>query len=188
MKFNPLKLQLKNGKMVEIREGRISDAEDLKYSLKVILGDMEYPPLEEDEINLTIQQEIDWLRVSEKIPTSLNLIVTHENRIIGYLGIYGNNMNKTRHTANISISLAKQWQHLGLGCILMEEALKWAKENTELKVIWLDVYSINSRAIHLYRKLGFFEEGRIRDFVRLKDGYCNKVIMSLNLNYFINMR
>ena len=44
---------------------------------------------------------------------------------------------------------------------------------------WLDVKLLNTRAQSLYRSEGFVEEGRLRESVRLADGYETLVVMSM---------
>jgi diamine N-acetyltransferase len=44
---------------------------------------------------------------------------------------------------------------------------------------WLDVKSLNQRALALYASEGFVEEGRLRESVRAGDGYDSLVVMSM---------
>ena len=44
---------------------------------------------------------------------------------------------------------------------------------------WLDVKARNVRAQALYRSEGFVEEGRLRESVRIDDGYDSLVVMSI---------
>jgi diamine N-acetyltransferase len=48
---------------------------------------------------------------------------------------------------------------------------------------WLDVKSLNTRALTLYASEGFVEEGRLRESVRITgdaaDGYDSLVVMSM---------
>ena len=48
---------------------------------------------------------------------------------------------------------------------------------------WLDVKSLNTRALALYASEGFVEEGRLRESVRITgdaaDGYDSLVVMSM---------
>jgi RimJ/RimL family protein N-acetyltransferase len=48
---------------------------------------------------------------------------------------------------------------------------------------WLDVKSLNTRALHLYESEGFVEEGRLRESVRVSidgaDGYDSLIVMSM---------
>jgi RimJ/RimL family protein N-acetyltransferase len=48
--------------------------------------------------------------------------------------------------------------------------MDWANQTPHVKKIELLVRATNQRAIRLYSKLGFLEEGRFRDRVRLPDG------------------
>ncbi|PTT81762.1 spermidine acetyltransferase [Pelomonas sp. HMWF004] len=56
---------------------------------------------------------------------------------------------------------------------------------TQLKAhrFWLDVKSLNTRALKLYQSEGFVEEGRLRESVRVTtqgaDGYDSLIVMSL---------
>jgi diamine N-acetyltransferase len=44
---------------------------------------------------------------------------------------------------------------------------------------WLDVKSLNQRALALYASEGFVEEGRLRESVRVADGYDSLIVMSM---------
>jgi len=52
----------------------------------------------------------------------------------------------------------------------MRDLLDWAVRTPRVEKIELLVRSTNRVAIHLYRRLGFTEEGRLRKRVRLPDG------------------
>jgi len=182
MKFKPIHISLKDNSSVLIREGTVDDAEALIPTMKDILRETEYLLLEEEEFNMTLEEEKNWLKRFDFSPNSLYLVAVHNDKIIGTMGIEGNNMLKVKHTASIGISLRKEWQGLGLGRKLMEVAINWAKNNTGLELIWLEVLSPNTHAIKLYEKLGFMEAGRQKDFFKLpQDRYCDNIIMNLKL-------
>ncbi len=44
---------------------------------------------------------------------------------------------------------------MGLGTLMLEEIISWAKEMGVLFRLELDVQVRNERAVHLYRKMGF---------------------------------
>jgi len=44
---------------------------------------------------------------------------------------------------------------------------------------WLDVKTLNSRALSLYATEGFVEEGRLRESVKLDEGYDSLIVMSM---------
>lgn len=50
---------------------------------------------------------------------------------------------------------------------------------TPLHRISLGVYAFNERAMHVYKKLGFVEEGRLRDALRWDGAWYDEVVMSV---------
>ncbi len=45
--------------------------------------------------------------------------------------------------------------------------------------LWLDVFEDNSRARHVYRSLGFVEEGVLRECIKRGEAYRSLVVMSM---------
>jgi len=67
----------------------------------------------------------------------------------------------------------------GLGRKILEELLRMAFEEFRAHRLFLDVFEDNPRAQHLYRSLGFEEEGVMRE-AALRDGqYCSLRLMSM---------
>jgi RimJ/RimL family protein N-acetyltransferase len=58
----------------------------------------------------------------------------------------------------------------GIGTTLLRDLLDWAERDTRVTKIELRVRSTNNRAVALYRKVGFVEEGLFRRRLRLDDG------------------
>ena len=79
--------------------------------------------------------------------------------------------------------LVLQSKGLGLGrrCVRLLKAM--AFRDLRAHRFWLDVKSLNTRALALYASEGFVEEGRLRESVRITgdaaDGYDSLVVMSM---------
>ena len=58
----------------------------------------------------------------------------------------------------------------GIDEMLMHDLMVWARLTPKVQKIELLVRASNARAIHLYTKLGFVEEGRFKNRIRLPDG------------------
>jgi putative acetyltransferase len=58
----------------------------------------------------------------------------------------------------------------GIGTSLLEGLLGWAQRDPRVKRVELRVRVTNERAIALYRKFGFIEDGRFQNRIALQDG------------------
>jgi diamine N-acetyltransferase len=67
----------------------------------------------------------------------------------------------------------------GLGRVSVRLLKQVAFRDLKAHRFWLDVKSLNQRATALYLSEGFVEEGRLRESVRVADGWDSLVVMSL---------
>jgi RimJ/RimL family protein N-acetyltransferase len=89
--------------------------------------------------------------------------------------------NPNRSVELKRIVLQAKGRGLGRTCVRLLKRM--AFEDLHAHRFWLDVKSLNTRALHLYAREGFVEEGRLRESVRLgpdgADGYDSLVVMSM---------
>lgn len=176
-----MKIQLKNGKRVTIREAQTSDAYQLLEAIKTYIPQSEFIPKLEREITLTLEQEEDWIDSFIRSDNSLLLVAEFEGRIIGNIDLTGSRRQVMQHTAVIGMGMIESWRGIGLGTALMEQIIDWAKENPLLELIWLQAYTANSSAIQLYKKMGFVENGILPQFFKNGDVYYDNLTMSLKV-------
>jgi RimJ/RimL family protein N-acetyltransferase len=67
----------------------------------------------------------------------------------------------------------------GFGRPFLAAAIDWVFANTPTHRFWLEVVEDNARAAHVYRSLGFVEEGRVREAFRHGTGRGSYIQMSL---------
>lgn len=109
--------------------------------------------------------------------TSLFLIAEVNGKIVGFTRCEGNKLSRFKHKAEFGICISKEYWGYGIGKALLENVLMWA-ESTEIRKISLTVVETNKKAINLYRRYGFIEEGLLVNDRIHKDGnYYNTVIM-----------
>jgi L-phenylalanine/L-methionine N-acetyltransferase len=96
--------------------------------------------------------------------------------VIGSLGI-AREGGLNRHVAALGMSVSKEWRGRGVGSALLQEALRWAR-SVGVEKVSLTVYEHNTRAVALYRKFGFVDEGRLSGQSKKSYGYEDEVIMS----------
>lgn len=81
------------------------------------------------------------------------VLAIFDDEIIGYYRLE----NIDDQKAEFGIVVDKEFWNNGIASYLMEDALNWAMESP-LKKVFLEVYKINSVAIHIYQKYGFTTE------------------------------
>jgi RimJ/RimL family protein N-acetyltransferase len=183
MRFHPISRRLKNGELVTIRECEPLDAEEFLQTAKTYIKDSEEFLITEDNFNPTIDHEVKYIRSFMESENSLLLIATHNDKILGNLDIRGGQRTKVRHTAVIGMGMLKEWRNIGLGTLLMECVINWARENPLLEILWLQVFASNAAGISLYKKMGFEISGRQTDFIKIQDEtYTDNITMDLKVN------
>ena len=181
MQLDPQTIVLKNGNSIIIRNCNVEDAAQLMHCVKTYLNDSDYIPKESDEFNLTIEQEMIWIRSLNESPNSLLLVAEHEGTIIGNIDLTGSGRRMMMHTAVIGMGMLKEWRNTGVGTALMNTAISWARNNSPLELVWLQVYLQNESGIALYRKMNFEENGIIKNYFKHKGKYFDVLTMSLSI-------
>lgn len=106
--------------------------------------------------------------------------ILQDERIIGSIDLNGSRIPTGLHRALLVMGLEKDFRSKGLGTLLVETALAWAR-STDLEWIDLGVFTDNIPAQKLYSKFGFKETGQVEDRFRV-DGYSiTDIQMSLKL-------
>ncbi|KAJ5550427.1 hypothetical protein N7535_001631 [Penicillium sp. DV-2018c] len=85
---------------------------------------------------------------------------------IGFLSLFHQGPEYAHHRgATLAISLTDGHRGQGLGGEAINWALDWAFQQAGLHRVSLTAFAFNHNALHLYKKLGFVEEGREREAV-----------------------
>ncbi|MFO0703233.1 MAG: GNAT family N-acetyltransferase [Patescibacteria group bacterium] len=86
------------------------------------------------------------------------------------------------HRAMIGLTVAKEFRGQGIGRALMQKLIDETKINMpDIRIIYLTVFGQNSKAISLYKSLGFVEFGRLPEGLLHKGHYDDYVFMFLNI-------
>ena len=181
-KIAPFNATLKDDSHILIREAVIQDAADLIRCVKSYMSDSEYLVMEPDEFSPDTAQGREFIRNLIETENSLLIVAEHNERIVGNLDITGGQRKRIRHTGLVGMGMLKQYRSIGLGTLLLKTGIKWAQKNPILEKLWLQLLAPNEPAIKLYQKMGFLEEGRQKDFIKMsKDRNEDNLIMALTL-------
>lgn len=178
------KVQLKNGQSVILRSPGASDAKAMLAYLRQTSAETHFMARYPEEILLTVEEEMQFLEnVSEDTDDFMIAAFLDDGELVGNISVQGiQELLKYRHRAGLGVSILEKVWGIGLGTVLLREALEHAR-NTRFEQIELGVFSDNVRAMHLYEKAGFEQVGRIPGAFRLKDGtYCDEIQMVYKLS------
>lgn len=93
---------------------------------------------------------------------ALSLVAEIDGAVIGVASLHPlNDSLRQSHVRALGITVAQSAQGSGVGTALMQGLLDWADQWAQVKRIELRVNVDNLRAIALYKKFGFVEEGRM---------------------------
>lgn len=165
---------------IHIRRATADDAPALLAHAESILAEEIYSLSVPGELMFTIAQEQEWIKSKNENPQHLLLIAEVSNQIVGVLDLSNGHRQRIAHTAEFGMSIARPFRNQGIGRRLLEEMLKWARDNPVLEKISLKVHADNDRAIHLYKSLGFIQEGYLTK--ELKYGpnqYVDSILLSV---------
>jgi RimJ/RimL family protein N-acetyltransferase len=87
-------------------------------------------------------------------------IADSDDRVIGDVGLY--NIHAVHRSAEFGIVVDRSTWGKGIGTRVMRAMVDYGFDELKLQRIELHVLADNERAIAVYRKLGFREEGRLR--------------------------
>lgn len=109
------------------------------------------------------------------------VVAEEHGRTIGHAFLDPMGLAANRHVFQLNIVVHPGFKGRGIGAALMSDLLSWAQMDPKVGKIELLVRSTNARAISLYRRFGFAQEGRLAGRVKLPDG---KLIDDLVMAWF----
>lgn len=153
---------------VLIRRGTPKDAGQLIDHLTKVLKESNFMLTTPTEFSPTIEEQVKWI-VEHQKEGNLLLVAEVNGTIVGSLDFEQSRRERLSHLGYFSISIQEEYCNQGIGRQMISELLEFAKDHPVIEKVCLEVFSHNERAITLYQKLGFKEEGRKVKFVKFSD-------------------
>lgn len=130
---------------------------------------------------LSLEEEQKWLEEELKANEeggSIYLKALAEGKLVGTC-IAKKGLYKEKENAELGIALLKKWRGRGLGKKMLEELIKLVKKEWNSRLIHLHVFEKNTKAISLYKSLGFKEVARLPEWVNNFGEIEDKIVMRL---------
>ncbi len=107
-----------------------------------------------------------------------HFIALDGEKVIGWCDIASLHRPVLEHSGVLGLGVISEYRGLGIGTRLISTALQAAKERGLSRVV-LTVRERNEIAIQLYKRFGFFQEGRHIKAVKINGRYENHLSMAL---------
>jgi RimJ/RimL family protein N-acetyltransferase len=161
---------------VIIRDARLEDAQELAEAEQTIAQTPGFLVSKPFELKVEkFQSKIEELSQNSN---SKYIVAEVNHQIVGHALLEPLHLSAIQHVVHLTIAVHEGSQEKGIGKAMLGHLLEWAKKTTSVEKIELHVRSSNKRAISLYRKFGFQEEGRWKRRVKIKEGqYLDDVLM-----------
>jgi putative acetyltransferase len=158
---------------VEIRAAEPADARQWVRHISDVAAEGRF--IRTEEVRWTPRQMRRRFR-NPRTRDELQVVAVAGGRVIGSLWVGRESNPVTSHVASLGMSVDRAWRGRGIGSALMTEAFRWAR-GAGIEKLALTVYPNNQRALNLYKKYGFVEEGRLTGHSKKAYGYEDEVVM-----------
>ena len=129
----------------------------------------------------SVSDERRYLRTIDRHPDAAVYVAEDGTRIVGRLSLARDPHPASRHVADLGLMVAESHRRQGVGTMLLEQAVSWARE-VRVRKLELHVFPWNESALRLYESFGFDREGyRRRHYVR-GDEFVDAVLMALDVS------
>lgn len=179
--MEPRKRNLKDGRVLLIREALVEDARPLLNYIEEISGESDFLSFGLGEFELTEAEEETFLRKCLDSENQLYILGLIDNMIVSTLGFSAGRRPRLRHSGEFGMAVRKQYWGLGIGSLMLDALIDWARASRIVKKINLRVRTDNQRAIRLYKRKGFVIEGTISREIFLGGKYFDHHWMGLEL-------
>ena len=175
-------ISLKDGSVCVIRNGTEQDGKALLDIFILTHQQSDFLASYPDENTMTAEQEGAYIKGKSQSANEIELLAEIDGKVVGSAGIgCVKNREKLRHRAEFGISVDKQYWGIGIGRALTEACIRCAKDAGYAQ-LELEVVSDNSKAISLYKSVGFTEYGRNpKGFLSRSGAWQELVLMRLEL-------
>ncbi|MBM7689556.1 GNAT family N-acetyltransferase [Enterococcus ureilyticus] len=166
-----------------IREAIPDDATEILQALKIIGSETPFLVMDEKGMGMTSAEMSENLANLYESVNNVLMLALADGKVIGTASVKASSKKRMEHIGEIGISILKDYWGFGLGSLMMEELIEWAKESKVIRRLELTVQHRNQRAVHVYEKIGFQTEAIMARGAKTDEGELLDVhLMSLMID------
>lgn len=171
---------LSNGKHIILRSANPSDSAPLIELTASILIESKFLVTQSEEFSVTVDEERNWIVSYIDSPDKILILAENSDGIIGMANVQASRRLRVKHRADLGIIILQSWRGQGVGKLLMQTIIDWARVHPAIEKLSLSVFAENTTAINLYSSLGFIEEGRRPNEYKISENaYMDDIMMYL---------
>ena len=176
------RIALKNGQILVIREAQKKDAAGILEYVERITGETDFLTFGPGEFDLSLEDEEKYILSRLESSNGLFIIAEIAGALVGCITFKGGDKPRTQHVSEFGCSVLKEYWKLGIGSVLVETLIEWAKSSGIIRKLNLKVRPDNNRAIALYERFGFVREGLITREYLTNGEFYDSICMGLQID------
>lgn len=170
---------IRNGQGVLLRSPQRQDLDELLRYVNALSQEDTFLVLSGEVISR--EEELDYLDKiihDSEIGNRFQIFAFVEKTLIANAEVRRVTKSRRRelHVGEIAISVTKEWRDQGIGQIILRTLIEEAPK-MGLKILTLTAFANNTRAIELYKKLGFKIAGEIPKAIYYKGEFVGHIHM-----------
>jgi RimJ/RimL family protein N-acetyltransferase len=130
------------------------------------------------EFDVTEEKEAEWIKTAAAAENALMIVAEADAQIIGVANCKGGN-GGYKNTLDLGITVNRDWRNQGVGTAVMQYLVDWCRANPVVHKLELWVFPDNPRAIRVYEKVGFQQEGYRRSCFLKQGQYLDLLLMGI---------
>ncbi len=170
---------LKNDLRLIIRNAEENDAERIIEYIQKVSTESNNLSFGEGEFNISVDEEKKLISSVKDTSNCLFILGIIDNRIVSVLNFNGGKRARLLHVGEFGITVLKEFWGLGIGRLMLQFMINWARESKLIRKINLRARIDNYSAIELYKKIGFKEEGILIRDMMVNGEFVDSIIMGL---------
>lgn len=170
---------LSSQEKVLVRNAVPEDAAAIIELMKDVFDEKEYHLSVTEDFKVTDEEQQKWIQKFLDDPGKLMLVAEMDSKLVAIVEFDNDYRQRLKHQGTVWISIASDMRDKDLGTVLAFHGWQWAEKTPLIERVYMHVLATNERSLALCRKMGFVEEARLRDHVKLAPGqYVDLVILS----------